>query len=122
MTPRMAYLLKGEREDQVEDATVGMLQLQGRHAAQLGVAEVLQEIVHEATSQLAAVQLQLRFSGCLHPSASCGSLARSVPFCDSSCRSPLSLPLLLPLLAAWVGSAHTLLEQLQEQVGQAEPS
>jgi hypothetical protein len=96
----MTYLLKGEREDHEVDATLGMLQLQGRHAAQLGVAAVLQGTAREATSQLAAVQLQLRSSGFLHPSASCGSLARSVPFCGSSCRSPLPLPLRPPLLTA----------------------
>ena len=113
----MAYLLKGEREVHEVDATVGMLQLQGRHAAQLGVAEVLQETAREATCQLAAVQLQLCSSGFLHLSASCGSLARSVPFCGSSCRFPLPLPLRPLLLAAWVGSAHMLLVQVQGQVG-----
>ena len=46
----MAYLLKGEREDHEVDATLGMLQLQGRHAAQLGVAAVLQVTAREATS------------------------------------------------------------------------
>ena len=112
----MAYLLKEEREDQLVDA-VGTLQLQGRHAALLEVAGVLREIALGATCQPAAAQLQLRSSGFLHLSAACGSLARSVPYCDSSCRSPLPPPLSLHLLTAWVGSAHMLLEQVQVQVG-----
>ena len=84
----MAYLQRVVRGPLEVDAAVGMLQFQGKDAALMVVAEMLLEIALEATYQLAAAQLQPRFSVFLRLSSSCGSLARSVPSYGSSCRSP----------------------------------
>ena len=113
----MAYLLVEEKVGLEVDAAVEKLLLQGMHAGLLEEAEVLQGAVLEATCMPVAVLLLTRSSESQRPSVACGILARCVPYCDSSCRSPLPPPLSLHLLTAWVGSAHMLLEQVQEQVG-----